>query len=190
VSAVAALSDQLFPIWRDNLLVGSLSSRSLYRLVVAEDRVIVQEPIALNKRVRDIQQLPDGRIMVWSDDASLTLLEPSTQQDGASLFATQCLGCHTIADGISHRLGPDLLGIVGRGVAEAKGYDDYSPAMSAQTGAWDAERLDQFLQQPQTSVPGTSMAFPGIPDAEHRQAIIEYLQKNEPIDKRGITSMK
>lgn len=189
-SSVAALSDQLFPIWRDNLLVGSLSSRSLYRLVVAEDRVIVQEPIALNKRVRDIQQLPDGRIMVWSDDASLTLLEPSTQQDGASLFATQCLGCHTIADGISHRLGPDLLGIVGRSVGHAKGYDEYSPAMSAQTGAWDAERLDQFLQQPQTSVPGTSMAFPGIPDAEHRKAIIEYLRKNEPVDKRGITSMK
>jgi cytochrome c len=142
----------------------------------------------LDQRVRDILQLADGRILIWSDDAALTLLEPSTQQDGASLFATQCLGCHTIADGMSHRLGPDLMGIVGRGVAQAKGYDQYSPALSALSGVWDTERLDEFLQQPQTSVPGTSMAFPGVPDAEHRQAIIEYLQRNEPIDKRGISA--
>jgi cytochrome c len=89
---------------------------------------------------------------------------------------------------MSHRLGPDLMGIVGRGVARAQGYDQYSPAMSALSGVWAAERLDQFLRQPQTSVPGTSMAFPGIPDAEHRKAIIEYLQRNEPIDKRGTSA--
>lgn len=188
VSDVTALDGELFPIWRDNLLVGSLASRSLYRLVVADNRVVLQEPIALNKRVRDILQMPDGRILVWSDDAALTVLEPSSQQDGASLFATQCLGCHTIADGISHRLGPDLLGVVGRGVAQAQGYNEYSPALRAQSGEWDAERLDKFLQQPQTSVPGTSMAFAGVPDAEHRQAIIEYLQRNEPIDKRGMSA--
>lgn len=188
VSAVITLSDQLFPVWRDDLLVGSLSTRSLYRLVLEDDRVILQEPIALNQRVRDIQQLPDGRILIWDDDAELTVLEPSTEQDGASLFATQCLGCHTIADGMSHRLGPDLFGVFGREVAQAKGYKEYSPAMRAQSGTWDAERLDQFLQQPQDAVPGTSMGFPGIADAEHRQAIIEYLQRNEPIDKRGMSA--
>lgn len=190
VSAAATLNGELFPIWRDNLLVGSLSTRSLYRLVVVDDRVVIQEPLPLNKRVRDILQLPDGRILVWSDDAALSTLEPSGDQDGASLFATQCLGCHFIGDGISHRLGPDLFGIIGRGVGQAKGFDEYSPAMQAQSGSWDAERLDKFLEQPQTSVPGTSMAFPGIPDAEHRKAIIEYLQRNDPIDKRGITSAK
>jgi cytochrome c2 len=185
VSDITVLNSELFPIWQGNFVVGSLSTRSLYRLVVAEDRVVIQEPIALQKRVRDILELPDGRILVWTDDAALTTLEPSTDVDGASLFATQCLGCHTVGDGIEHRLGPDLKGVVGRGVATAQGYDEYSPAMRAQTGAWDAERLDKFLQQPQTSVPGTSMAFPGVPDAEHRQAIIDYLKSNERIDKRG-----
>lgn len=184
-SDVTALHGDLFSIWRDNLLVGSLSARALYRLVVAEDRVVVQEPIALNQRVRDILQLPDGRILVWSDEAALTLLEPSTGQDGASLFATQCLGCHTISDGMSHRLGPDLLGVFGREAARANGYNEYSPAMRAQSGVWDEQRLDKFLQQPQAIVPGTSMAFPGIPDAGHRKAIIEYLQRNQPVDKRG-----
>jgi cytochrome c2 len=188
VSDVIALSDQLFPIWRDNLLVGSLSTRSLYRLVVVDDRVVVQEPIALNERVRDILQLPDGRILVWTDDAALTMLEPSSGQDGASLFATQCMGCHTIADGMSHRIGPDLMGIVGRGIAQAPAYDDYSPALKAQSGVWNAERLDKFLQQPQADVPGTSMASAGVPNAEHRKALIEYLQRNDPIDKRGTSA--
>jgi cytochrome c len=47
--------------------------------------------------------------------------------------------------------------------------------MKAQSGVWDAARLDKFLQQPQTSVPGTTMAFPGVTDAAHREAIIKYL---------------
>lgn len=177
ISAVIALDSPLFPIWADDLMVGSLSTRSLYRLVVAEDRVIVQEPIALGKRVRDILQMPDGRLLIWSDDAALTTLEPATDSDGASLFATQCLGCHAVVDGASHRLGPDLFGIVGRGIGEADGYDEYSPAMKAQSGTWDVARLDKFLRQPQTDVPGTSMGFAGVADAAQRQAIIEYLQR-------------
>lgn len=185
-SDIAVLNGKLFPVWQDNLLVGSLSTRSLYRLVVVDDRVVVQEPIALNKRVRDILSMPDGRIMIWSDDWSLTLLEPATQQNGATLFATQCQGCHTIGDGMSHRIGPDLFGIVGRSVGGAQGYDEYSPAMKAWKARWDAATLDRFLAQPAAVVSGTSMAFPGVPDAAHRQAIIEYLQKSEPIDKRGV----
>lgn len=180
---VATLNSKLFPIWEDNLLVGSLSSRSLYRLVVVDDRVVVQEPIALNKRVRDILPMPDGRIMIWSDDWTLTTLEPATQQNGATLFATQCLGCHTIADGITHRIGPDLFGVVGRRIGDAKGYDEYSAAMKAQKGEWDASSLDKFLQQPAAAVPGTSMAFPGVADAEQRKALIEYLQSREVLDK-------
>jgi cytochrome c2 len=185
-SDIATIDSKLFPFWRDNLLVGSLASRALYRLVVVDDRVVVQEPIALDKRVRDILQMPDGRIMIWSDDWTITLLEPATQENGASLYATQCLGCHSIADGITHRIGPDLFGVIGRPVGEAKGYDEYSAAMKAQEGEWDAVRLDKFLQQPQAAVPGTSMGFAGVPDAAHRAAIIEYLKKSEPIDKRGM----
>lgn len=180
VSDIVAVDGKLFPIWADNLLVGSLSTRSLYRLVVTDERVVVQEAIALGKRVRDILQMPDGRILVWSDDASLAILEPGVTTDGASLFAAQCLGCHTVVDGMSHRLGPDLFGIVGRPVGQASGFDEYSPALQAQSGKWDVARLDKFLQQPQTTVPGTSMAFPGVPDATQRKAIIEYLQSPQP----------
>ena len=45
-------------------------------------------------------------------------------------------------------------------VAQAKGFDEYSPALRAQGGSWDATTLDRFLAQPQAAVPGTTMAFP------------------------------
>jgi aldose sugar dehydrogenase len=178
VSDVIEIDSKLFPTWTNDLLVGSLSTRSLYRIVLDGEHAVLQEPIALGKRVRDIQQLPDGRILVWSDDAALTTLEPAAALDGAGLFATQCSGCHVVVDGLSHRLGPDLFGIVGRAVGQAQGFDEYSPAMKAQGGTWDEARLDRFLQQPQTSVPGTSMGFPGVPDAAHRKAIIEYMKQH------------
>lgn len=190
VSDIATIDSKLFPIWQDNFLVGSLATRSLYRLALIEDRVVVQEPIAFDKRVRDILQMPDGRIMIWSDDWTLTVLEPAQAGNGASLFATQCLGCHSIADGMTHRIGPDLFGVVGRRIGDARGYDEYSAAMKAQQGAWDEARLDEFLRQPASSVPGTSMAFPGVPDAEHRRALIQYLTKSEPIDKRNAVSAR
>lgn len=179
VSEVMEIGGNQFPIWEHDLLVGSLSTRSLYRLAVVENRVVLQEPIPLDKRVRDLLQLPDGRILVWSDDATITTIERSSALDGATLFAHSCLGCHSVQDGMSHRLGPDLFGIVGRKPGSAPEYDEYSPAMQAQSGVWDAERLDRFLQQPQTSVPGNTMAFPGVPDAAHRKAIIEYLSRSK-----------
>jgi cytochrome c2 len=177
VSDVIEIDSPLFPVWNGNLLIGSLSSRALYRTVVDGDHVVLQEPIALNKRVRDILQMPDGRILVWSDDAAVTTLEPASGTDGAGLFSMQCSGCHNVDDGLAHRLGPDLFGVIGRPVGQAHGFDDYSPAMKSQTGNWDEARLEKFLQQPQTAVPGTSMGFPGVSDAAQRKAIIEYLKQ-------------
>jgi aldose sugar dehydrogenase len=176
VSDVMEINSDLFPIWRGDLLVGSLSTRGLYRVVVDGDHAVLQEPIQFGRRVRDILQMPDGRILIWSDDAALTTLEPSSASDGAGLFASQCSGCHGVVDGMSHRIGPDLFGIVGRSIGRAEGYDEYSPALQAQSGTWNEARLDKFLQDPQAIVPGTSMAFPGVADADQRKAIIEYMK--------------
>jgi cytochrome c len=121
--------------------------------------------------------MPDGRILIWSDDAAVTTLEPASGTDGSGLFSINCAGCHNVDDGLAHRLGPDLFGVVGRPVGKAQGFDEYSPAMKAQAGNWDEARLDKFLQQPQTAVPGTSMGFAGVADAAQRKAIIDYLKQ-------------
>jgi cytochrome c2 len=175
-------SDAAFPTWQGNLLVGSLSTRAVYRLVVEAGRIVLSEPIELDKRVRDLLELDDGRVLAWTDDAALVTIEPAKGNNGATLFATQCSGCHSIVDGMSHRLGPDLHGVVGRDIGGASGYDEYSGAMRSQQGQWTAERLDGFIRNPQQAIPGNAMGFAGIPDDRQRAALVEYLEKQSSDD--------
>jgi cytochrome c2 len=166
-----------FAVWKGDLFVGSLATRSLYRLVVDGDRVVVSEPIRIGRRVRDLLELPDGRLLLWTDDAALVTIDQASGSGGALQFATLCSGCHEIDDGQSHRIGPDLFRIVDRDVAAAQGYDEYSPALKNLGGRWNAQRLDRFLADPQSVAPGTTMAFPGLQDAQRRAALLEYLGK-------------
>lgn len=166
-----------FAIWSGNLIVGSLATRSLYRLAFADGHIVLAEPIPLGKRVRDVLELNDGRLLVWSDEAALVTIEPARGNDGATLFATQCSGCHSIVDGLSHRLGPDLHGVPGRQIGAASGFDEYSPALKAQRTAWTKEKLDAFLRDPQAVIPGNGMAFAGIADDKQRAALIDYLEQ-------------
>jgi hypothetical protein len=63
------------PAWDGDLLVESLSARSLYRLRRdGAGRVIYSEPIALGQRLRDIAVLSDGTPVLWTDDAQLLFL--------------------------------------------------------------------------------------------------------------------
>jgi cytochrome c len=64
---------------------------------------------------------------------------------------------------------------VGRQVAANDDFN-YSQAMRDFGGRWTRERLDQFLADPAATVPGTSMAFPGIRDEAQRKQLIDFLQ--------------
>ncbi|MDB5448865.1 MAG: cytochrome c, class [Phenylobacterium sp.] len=91
---------------------------------------------------------------------------------GKALFA-QCAGCHSVVAG-QNLLGPSLAGVVGRGAASVAGFH-YSPAMQASHLVWTRENLDRYLASPATVVSGTSMAFPGVPNARDRADLIAYL---------------
>ncbi len=64
--------------------------------------------------------------------------------------------------------------MVGRKAGSLPGYA-YSPAMKAQDFVWTEAKLDQWLTRPSAVVPGTAMAFEGLPKAEDRAALIAYL---------------
>lgn len=88
----------------------------------------------------------------------------------------KCMACHSAADK-TNKVGPYLLGVVGRPVATAEGYN-YSEAMKtfAATGAkWDEATLDTYLKNPKALVGATKMAFPGIPDDAQRADLIAFL---------------
>lgn len=175
ISDLVQLRGERFPIWRGDLIIGTLGARSLYRVVLDGDRAVVTEPIPVQKRVRDLQELDDGRLLLWTDEAALVTIEPLAGSSASVQFATSCSACHRIHDGFSHRIGPDLYGLLDRKIASAKNYDAYTPALRKLGGEWNEQRLDQFLRDPQAAAPGTSMAFPGIAADKQRAELVDYV---------------
>jgi aldose sugar dehydrogenase len=165
-----------FPLWHDDLLVGSLAGQRLLRVRVTDGRAMFVEPIALPMRVRDILLGHDGRIVMWGDGTEIAFLQPTESRLGDALV-TQCASCHgfNLWDH-STPSGPSLYQLFGRRVA-SRGDFEYSPALRDFGGRWSAARLDSFLANPQAAVPGTAMRFPGIADPVDRQRVVHYLQE-------------
>jgi cytochrome c len=88
--------------------------------------------------------------------------------------AKKCVACHTFEKGEPNRVGPNLWGIVGRPKAAHPGFN-YSAAMKSKGGNWTLEDLDAYLKNPRGLVPGTNMAFAGIPRAGERADLLAYL---------------
>jgi cytochrome c len=45
---------------------------------------------------------------------------------------------------------------------------------------WSPEALNAFLENPKKAMPGTKMAFAGLPKAEDRANVIAYLTATQP----------
>ena len=103
---------------------------------------------------------------------------PAGAQDvaeGEKIFKRLCGVCHVAEKDSTRRMqGPNLWGIVGRKAGTIEGFR-YSPANQKADFVWSAETLDPYLESPQKSIPGTTMAFIGIKKPEERKAMIDYL---------------
>jgi glucose/arabinose dehydrogenase len=79
-SGMAFYTGDKFPHWRGNLLVGALSFRLVSRLVLNGEKVVEEERIlqALDERIRDVRQGPDGYVYLLtdSDDGRILRIEP------------------------------------------------------------------------------------------------------------------
>ena len=71
-------------------------------------------------------------------------------------------------------LGPSLAGIIGRKAGSEPNYN-YSPAMKKADIVWNAQSLDQYLDDPAKVVPGNKMPFPGLKTDHDRADIIAFL---------------
>jgi glucose/arabinose dehydrogenase/cytochrome c2 len=195
VSALAAVKGDLFEYWKDDLLAASLGDQSLWRIRTDHNRTVLTERLKVGKRIRDVMEDRNGRLVLWTEEnqlaptqTAIVIIEPVTEKnptamaglsrlDRGELGFDSCIGCHRIEDGKSHGIGPDLKGVFGRRSASAADYG-YSDALKAFSTKWTAKTLDDFLENPESVVPGTSMHFAGIADAEQRASIIEYLQNS------------
>lgn len=71
-SGLMFYNGDMFPEWRDNLFVTSLSGQHIARLVLEGDRVVGEERLLLERsvRIRELKQGPDGALYVLTNEES------------------------------------------------------------------------------------------------------------------------
>jgi cytochrome c len=106
-----------------------------------------------------------------------TLLASADAAAGETVFK-KCAACHKL-DG-SDGVGPHLNGVVDRPKASIAGFS-YSEAILALTAeSWSPDKINGFIENPKKYMPGTKMAFAGLPKPEDRANLIAYLATTAP----------
>ncbi len=109
---------------------------------------------------------------------SLGKLLASASVKKGKKVAKKCLSCHSFDKGGKAKVGPNLYGLIGRPIANVKGFR-YSPAMgkyAAKAKNWDYDNLGSFLQKPKKLIKKTKMAFPGIRKVNDLANLIVFLR--------------
>ena len=112
---------------------------------------------------------------------SLGLLAASrlhAQADSAAgqvVFNQKCATCHSVTPDMAHGLlGPNLVGVVGRGAAAVPGWD-FSPALKESKVIWTEEDLNKWLADTTAFVPKAQMDLK-VPSRFEREDLIGYLK--------------
>jgi cytochrome c len=107
-------------------------------------------------------EMPIGQLMAAADPAK-----------GAEVFK-KCSACHTINAGGANGTGPNLHGIMGKGVAKHAGFA-YSGDLVAVGGNWDFAKMNQWLKKPKSLAAGTKMGFAGLSKPTDRADLMAYM---------------
>ena len=170
--------------WDGDLLIGSLKSMSLFRVRMDGPSVKYVEPIWIGQRIRDIDQLDDGTIALWTDMTQLLFLTVDKMRLKADrrIFVehdalNDCIDCHHFGLTNSSHAAPSLLGLIGRKIASDNfaHYSDGLIQFAQQNDVWTEQLLREYLMDPQQTAPGTSMIMPSIPSEERLDEILDIL---------------
>jgi cytochrome c len=95
--------------------------------------------------------------------------------NGQELFmASGCPACHGVTKEDNSKVGPNLVGVVGRKAGTTQSLVGPSDNLKKYGVTWSAETLDEILANPDAKVQGTAMA--GIlADPQKRADVIAYL---------------
>ncbi len=87
----------------------------------------------------------------------------------------QCGACHSVEPDVNKQ-GPSLAGLFGRKAGLVEDFN-YSDANKNSGIVWSEAILRKYLADPQSVVPGTKMAFPGLKDPKQIEDVIAYLKQ-------------
>ena len=79
-SGLIIYNGSMFPEWRDNAFIGGLRSRSLIRIRIKGNQAEEVERFDMGKRIREVEQGPEGAIWVLEDKEGGRLLRLTPQK--------------------------------------------------------------------------------------------------------------
>ncbi|MGM0584189.1 MAG: c-type cytochrome [Pseudomonadota bacterium] len=94
----------------------------------------------------------------------------------------KCRACHKVGEGAANGVGPHLNGVVGR---EAGSLEDYRYSKAMETAGedglvWNDETMTEYLANPRKMIRGTKMTFAGLRDEEDIDAVLAYIEAQQP----------
>jgi cytochrome c len=107
--------------------------------------------------------------------AAATPAGPGDADAGKRLYI-YCQACHSINAGGMNKVGPNLHGVIGNAAGQVEGFA-YSQTLLDAGLTWDDATLNAWIESPSTLLPGTTMVFAGIRDAQQRADLIAYLKQ-------------
>lgn len=87
-----------------------------------------------------------------------------------------CAACHSLLPD-RNMTGPSLAELWHRRAGGLASFRRYSPALRDSGVVWDDTSLEAWLKDPAQFIPGNTMTFPGIKDAQQRADLIAYLKE-------------
>ena len=98
-TAIVPNDAQRFPMWEDDVLVGSLQAAAVFRIRLLGSRVQYVEEMPFGARIRDMAWMPDGRLAVLhTGGARVSFLSRSDEYcradipGGGGAYAVHCGG--------------------------------------------------------------------------------------------------
>ncbi|MDX2235702.1 MAG: PQQ-dependent sugar dehydrogenase [Hyphomonadaceae bacterium] len=212
VSNLVEAPGDAFPNWRGDLLVGSLTGNTLFRVRLQGDDATYAEPIRFGGRaIRDIEVLKDGRIAILDNRMSVLFIRNGAgfgksriYNDGASVvprIAAKGLPAKR-AELVDHGAtlfgrrcaechslvgaagaGPPLRDVAGRNIASVPSFT-YSESLVRAGGSWSEGALARFIRTPESY--GAAVAMPNLGlSAVEAAEIAAYLTELRRQDRAG-----
>ena len=88
----------------------------------------------------------------------------------------KCLPCHSVGEGATNKVGPQLNGLEGKKAGTNPDYS-YSEANKNSGLVWNDTVFKEYIKNPMGQMPGTKMAFPGIKNETEIGNLWAYLKQ-------------
>jgi len=88
----------------------------------------------------------------------------------------KCAVCHSIGEGATNKIGPELDGLDGRKSGTVAGFD-YSDANKNSGITWNEASFKEYIKDPKAKIPGTKMIFAGIKNDKEVDDLWAYLKQ-------------